>query len=101
MMGATTPNDLLGKTDADFYPPERAAECRADEDTLLQSGQPLVNKEGSFLDATGVSRTFVTTKIPLKDNHGKVFGLVGISHDISDGNRAEESMRLAQEPHSN
>jgi PAS domain S-box-containing protein len=99
MMGATTPNDLLGKTDADFYLPERAAECRADEDILLQSGQPLVNKEGSFLDATGISRTFVTTKIPLKDGHGKVFGLVGISHDISDRNRTEEAIRLVQEQH--
>jgi PAS domain S-box-containing protein len=100
MMGAATPKDILGKTDADFYAPERAAECRADEDTLFQSGQPLVNREGTFLDAAGISRTFVTTKIPLKDSHGKVFGLVGISHDISHTNRAEESMRLAQEQHS-
>ena len=84
MTGATTPDDLLGKTDADFYSPERAAECRADEDALLQSGQPLVNREGSFLDASGAKRTFVTTKAPLKDSQGKVFGLVGISRDITE-----------------
>jgi two-component system, sensor histidine kinase and response regulator len=99
MMGAMTPNDLLGKTDADFYPPERAAECRADEDMLLRSGQPLVNKEGSFLDASGNSRTFVTTKIPLKDSQGRVFGLVGISRDISERRQAEAAMHLAHQQH--
>jgi PAS domain S-box-containing protein len=83
MIGTGTPDDLVGKTDADFYSPERAAECRADEDVLLQSGQPLLNREGSFVDESGRTRTFVTTKIPLKDSRGKVFGLVGISRDIS------------------
>ena len=83
-IGVATPADLLGKTDADFYPPERAAECRADEERLLESGQPLVNKEGSFVDPGGIVRTLVTTKIPLKDSQGKVFGLVGISRDITD-----------------
>lgn len=78
MMGATTPDDLLGKTAADFYSPERAMECRAEEKTLLQSGQPLVNKEDHSLDASGSGRVFVTTKIPLKDNQGKDIGLVGI-----------------------
>ena len=44
LMGVTNPDDLLGKTDADFYPPEQAAEYRADEEKLFQSGQPLMNK---------------------------------------------------------
>ncbi len=47
LMGVADPNDLLGKTDADFYPPEQAAEYRADEERLFQSGQPLINKNES------------------------------------------------------
>jgi len=37
-MGASAPNDLIGKTDGDFYPQELAAEYRADEERLMQSG---------------------------------------------------------------
>ena len=53
IMGADTADDLLGKTDADFCPPELAAEYRADEEELMRSGQPLVNKEESRPDASG------------------------------------------------
>ena len=84
IMGAETVDDLLGKTDADFGSPELAAQYRADEGELMRSGQPLVNKEESRPDVTGKLRTVLTTKIPLKDHRGKVFGLVAISRDITD-----------------
>ena len=82
IMGAAGPSDLLGKTDSDFYPQELAAEYRADEEQLLQSGQSLVNKHESHPDPEGHLKTVLTTKIPLKDSSGTVFGLVGISRDI-------------------
>jgi PAS domain S-box-containing protein len=96
IMGTVTPNDLLGKTDGDFYPQELAAEYRADEEELLRSGQPLVNKSESRRDPTGDPRTVLTTKIPLKDSRGQVFGLVGISRDITEHKHAEEALRLVQ-----
>jgi PAS domain S-box-containing protein len=84
IMGVTAPDDLLGKTDADFCPSELAAEYRADEQELMRSGQPLVNKEEHRPDAAGRLRIVLTTKIPLKDHRGRVFGLVAISRDITD-----------------
>jgi PAS domain S-box-containing protein len=84
LMGVEDPNDLLGRSDADFYPPEQAAEYSADEKRLLESGQPLVNKNESRLGAAGEWKTVVTTKIPLLDGQGKVYGIVGISRDLSD-----------------
>jgi PAS domain S-box-containing protein len=97
IMGAVTPADLLGKTDGDFYPRELAAEYHADEEQLLQSGRPLVNKAESRRDATGESRTVLTTKIPLKDSRGQVFGLVGISRDTTEHKHAEEALHLVQQ----
>ena len=76
-MGATAPDDLLGKTDADFYPPGLAAEYRADEEEVLRSGQPLVNKE-ELHTYRGDPRTVLTTKVPLQDRHGRCVGLVGM-----------------------
>jgi PAS domain S-box-containing protein len=84
ILGVETVDALLGKTDADFCSPELAAEYRADEDELMRSGRPLVNKEESHTDASGVRRTVLTSKFPLKDSRGAVFGLVAISHDITD-----------------
>jgi PAS domain S-box-containing protein len=84
IMGAETVDHLLGKTDADFCSPELASQYRADEEELMRSGQPLLNKEESRRDASGKLRTVLTTKIPLKDHRGKVFGLVAISRDITD-----------------
>ncbi len=84
LMGVADPNELLGKTDADFYPPEQVAEYSADEQSLLQSGRPLLNKNESRLDAAGNWKTVTTTKIPLLDGQGQVYGLVGISRDGSE-----------------
>lgn len=83
-MGVEKADDLLGKTDADFCPPETAADYRADEAEVMRTGQPLVNKEAHQRDADGNQRTILTTKIPLKDHRGRVYGLVAISRDITD-----------------
>jgi PAS domain S-box-containing protein len=92
LMGAATPNELLGKSDADFYPPEIAAEYRADEEELLRSGQPLVNKDEPHRDVNGDLRAILTTKIPITDGQGRIVGLVGITHDITERKRAEDAM---------
>ena len=90
--GGTTPNDLLGKTDYDFYPKERAAEYRDDEQRVFRSGKPLVNKDEPHLDPSGTPRAVLTTKVPIKDGEGQVIGLVGISRDITDRKRTEEEL---------
>jgi two-component system, sensor histidine kinase and response regulator len=82
LMDASAPDDLLGKTDADFYPPSLAAEYRADEEELLRSGRPLVDKVEPRMDVAGKSRAMLTTKVPLKDGRGNIVGLVGITRDI-------------------
>jgi len=83
IMGVATPDDLLGKSDADFYPPDLAAQYRADEEDLLSSGQPVINRDEPRRDANGALQDVVTTKVPLKDDQGRVVGLVGISRDLT------------------
>ena len=89
ILGAATTSEILGRTDADFYPPELAAEYRADEERLLASGQPLLDKDEPHRDSTGNVRTILTTKVPVRDSRGVVVGLVGISRDITERKQAE------------
>jgi PAS domain S-box-containing protein len=96
LMGVTTPDELIGKTDFDFYPQETAAQYYAGEQEVISSGQPLINREEPLVDMTSDRKGWIsTTKVPLCDEQGRVVGLVGIGRDISEHKRIEEA--LAQE----
>ncbi len=89
-LGATTPDEPVGKTDFDFYPQELAAQYYADEQELIRSGQPLINREESHMDlSTGDRRWLSTTKVPLRDSEGKIVGLVGVGRDITEQKRMQ------------
>ena len=95
-LGATEVAEVLGKTDADFLIPDRASQNRMAEEEVFRSGQPQDNIEESFLDSTGNRRWFCTTRVPLKDC-GKIVGLVGIKHDITNRKSVEQALRESQE----
>ncbi|MGQ9631470.1 MAG: PAS domain-containing protein [bacterium] len=97
LMGAKTPDEVLGKTDFDFYPRELAERCRADEQEVIRSGRPLIDREELLIDrTTGRERWLLITKVPLRDSEGKIVGIVGIGRDITDRKRLEEQFLQSQ-----
>lgn len=96
LMGNLSPDDLTGKTDAEFYPLNLAAGYHADEQSVIQSGRALLNKEETAIDRDGNNRWIVTSKIPLKDNQGRVIGLVGIGRDITERKKLRKQVRRSQ-----
>jgi rsbT co-antagonist protein RsbR len=95
-MGAETPEELIGKSDFDFYPPELARQYLADEQALLESGQPLIDHEEPNIDRQAGEETWTsTTKVPFRDSRGRVVGIVGISRDITGRKQAEEALEKA------
>jgi PAS domain S-box-containing protein len=98
LMGAATPGELLGKSDADYFPAELADKYRADEQAILQSGQPMLNYEEPTVDLDGNPKWLINSKVPVRDRQGKVIGLVGMGRDITERKQAEaERERLAQD----
>jgi two-component system, cell cycle sensor histidine kinase and response regulator CckA len=87
-MGLASPQELIGKTDADFYPPEVAAGFRADERKVLE-GTPLVDREEEAALPGGTRRFLLTNKVPLRGSGGNIIGLVGTCLDITERRRAE------------
>lgn len=90
----TTPAEIIGKTDFDYFPREMAEGFFADEQAVILSGQPLIDREEWVLDQiTGQLREISTTKVPFRDRSGRVIGIVGIGRDITERKRYEERIR--------
>jgi two-component system, NtrC family, sensor kinase len=87
------PEDLIGRTDFDFFPREMAEKFYNDEQALLKSGTPLVDHEELAFDKlSGTNRVILTSKVPLHDAAGNLTGLVGMGFDITERKAAEERM---------
>ena len=93
LLGAETPDEIVGKTDFDFSDQEMAAHYLADEQALFQSGQPLLDHEEVGVDPTGAPKWYLTTKAPLRDTRGSIVGLVGVCRDITNRKRVDEALR--------
>jgi two-component system cell cycle sensor histidine kinase/response regulator CckA len=96
-MGRQSEAEVLGKNDFDFYPEEIAAKFYADDQTVLQTSQPVLNREEYVLDAAGQRRWLSTSKLPLKDGQGRIIGLVGIGRDITERKQMEDALRESEE----
>jgi PAS domain S-box-containing protein len=87
------PDDLIGKTDFDFFPREMAERFFADEQALIKSGKPLIDHEELAYDKIRQQdRIILTSKVPLHDANGNLTGIVGTGFDITDRKAAENRM---------
>jgi PAS domain S-box-containing protein len=96
-MGAKSTEELLGKTDFDFYPRATAEPFFEDEQRVIRSGQAEINREEEGVDAHGNVSQVMTTQVPLRDKNGRVTGLVGIGRDITHLKKVQEEMQKARE----
>ena len=95
-MGATSQDEVIGKTDLDIFPADLARQYYEDERALMESGQPLNREEMAVNVGTGEARWLQTRKMPLRDKQGVIVGLMGISRDVTERKRAEEALDSAQ-----
>ncbi len=95
-MGVEDPSELVGKSDFDFYPLELASQYFADEQAIMESGEPLIAHEEPNVDHRTGERTWtLTTKMPLRDENGESIGNFGISRDITAMKEAQEALERA------
>jgi two-component system sensor histidine kinase/response regulator len=95
LLGDVTPDEVVGKTVFELFPPEMARTYYAEDQEVIRSGNPLLNKEDYPINREGKEIWSLKSKIPLRDSSGKIVGLVGLGRDITDRKQAEEEIRTA------
>jgi PAS domain S-box-containing protein len=93
--GKENPSQMLGLSDADLFPAEQAAKFRAEELKVF-AGEPVINRESICVYYDGRDHAVVTSKVPFRDSQGRICGLVGIGHDITERKRADEALRASE-----
>jgi PAS domain S-box-containing protein len=88
-LGASSQEAVLGKTDRDVFPGEMGNTFFAEEHEILRTGVPLIGREELTRGADGEERWVSSTKVPRRDDWGKIIGLVGMSRDITRRKGAE------------
>jgi phosphoserine phosphatase RsbU/P len=84
--------EIVGKTDFDFFPKELAAKYQQDDRRVLSTGQPYETVEEN--QPPGGEKIYVqVVKTPLKGADGQIIGLQGIFWDITQQRLAEEKIR--------
>ena len=88
-----TEKDIVGKTDFDFVEPSLAEFFRKNDHIAIENGAPTSNEEWITFASDGHRECLDTTKVPMFDTHGKLVGVLGIGHDITERKRHENQLR--------
>jgi PAS domain S-box-containing protein len=95
--GLRSPDDAVGKTDFDMFSEEHARQAYGDEQRIMEGGGAIVDQEEKETWPDGHVSWASSTKMPMRDAHGRVTGLVGISRDITERKAAETALRASTE----
>lgn len=83
--------DIIGKTDFDFFPKEQAQRMFDDDTYVLKTGKPIIGKIERTLLPNGTHNCVTTTKIPITNKKGDIIGTMGITRDITVYDQTEKT----------
>lgn len=82
--------DVLGKSDFELFPLSVAQHSAQNDKAVIEGKKPVEREE--FGPVHGEMHTFISTKYPLISEDGVIYGICGISSDITERKRAEEEL---------
>jgi PAS domain S-box-containing protein len=89
-LAGRTREELLGKTDYDFFPKKQVDVFWQNDELVFETGQVNVNEE-TITNAAGELRTIVTKKSRFISPSGQAF-IVGVIRDITERKQMEHSL---------
>jgi two-component system aerobic respiration control sensor histidine kinase ArcB len=96
-LGFTSCTEIIGKTDYDLPTPKEQSDAyRADDRAIMLSGKPKLNIEEYQTLDDGKTRVLSTSKFPLFDNQGQVYGILAVYSDITERKNLEISLEQSK-----
>jgi PAS domain S-box-containing protein/putative nucleotidyltransferase with HDIG domain len=83
-------DEIVGKTDFDFHPRELAEKYRAADQRVIDQGEAIETEDEYIVH--GEKRISFTIKAPVRDDQGKVMGVLGVYTDITERKRVEQAL---------
>jgi PAS domain S-box-containing protein len=97
MLGVESPDEVIGKTDFEYYEASHALNAFKDEQDIITTGKALIDKTEKIEAENGSFRYASSTKVPMYDEDGTIIGLVGISRNITDRVLLDEKLMRSNE----
>jgi PAS domain S-box-containing protein len=95
--GLASPEEAIGKSDADIFTAEHAEKALQDERRIMETGEPLVAQVEKETWADRPDTWVSTTKMPLRDKNGFIVGTFGISRDVTELKRMQDELTRARD----
>jgi len=86
-------SELLGATDYELFPREEADAFRAADLRSMQSESPEIREEWLTFASDGHRELVETIKTPIRDNSGRLIGVLGVARDITPLHLSQETLR--------
>lgn len=90
-------SELDGLTDFDFFTHENAESFYAEEQEILRSNQPVINRISKEKWKGGSATWSSTSKVPLRTESGTPIGILGITRDVTEQHISKEKLRKAND----
>ena len=96
-VGLDDPSKIIGKTDFDLPWPRSEAEAyRSDDHDVIINKHPKLHIIEPLQQADGSRLWIDTSKVPLVDRKGNVFGVLGVYENITDRKQAEDKLQKSE-----
>lgn len=96
LVGCDDPAEVTGKTPFDFFSEDRARRFLEEDQEVMGQGKPVLNSARSHRNSNGEILHLLSTKVPIRDHEGNVFGIVGINRDVTEQENARQALRQTE-----
>lgn len=96
LVGSSDPAEVTGKTPFDYFPAEAAKQFIEEDAGVMEAGDSVIKPNAVVRKSDGDLRHLLTTKVPMRDSEGNVFGILGINRDVTEHERAREAVKQTE-----
>jgi two-component system, OmpR family, aerobic respiration control sensor histidine kinase ArcB len=102
LIGLNSRYEMAGKRDEDLeamydWPPEVIKKFHEANKEVLQGKRVINREELPFMTSSGKEIYQLTNRVPLRDENGKIIGVLGVSFDVTDLKKMEITLKESKE----